>query len=108
MSIGLRVQVATSLRRGDIQGIRIGDIHFDRDTITTRNRKAGKALAERPIPEEVMTELSNHVTRLPDGQEWLFGDGFSPKLWKKSWKAAGLPKVKFHDLRNWHRRPELA
>jgi integrase len=56
-------------------------------------------MAERPIPEEVMTELSNHVSKLPDGQVRLFGDNFSPKLWKKAWKAAGLSGVKFHDLR---------
>ena len=83
-TLRLRVLLAvtTGLRRGDIQAIRVGDIHFDRSAITTQNRKAGKAMAERPIPEEVMTELSNHVTRLPDGQETLFGDRFSPKLWK--------------------------
>jgi len=91
--------VPTGLRRGDIQAIRIGDIHFDRNTITTQNHKAGTVMAERPIPEEVMTELSNYVARSPDGQERLFVDRFSPKLWKKAWKAAGLPKVRFHDLR---------
>ena len=79
--------------------IRIGDIHFDRNTITTQNRKAGRTMAERPIPEEVMTELSNHVSKLPDGQERLFSDNFSPKLCKKTWKAAQLSGVKFHDLR---------
>ena len=26
-------------------------------------------------------------------------DRFSLKLWKKTWKAAGLPRVKSHDLR---------
>ena len=56
-------------------------------------------MAERPIPEEVMTELSNHVSRLPDRHEGIFADRFSPKKWKKTWKAAGLPWVKFHDLR---------
>ena len=56
-------------------------------------------MAERPIPEEVMTELSNYVTTLSDGQERLFVDRFSPKKWKTTWKAAGLPRTKFHDLR---------
>ena len=50
--------VTTGLRHGDIEAIRIGDIHFERNMITTQNRKAGKAMAERPIPEEVMTEHS--------------------------------------------------
>jgi integrase len=99
MRLRILLAVTTGLRRGDIQAIRIGDIHFDRNTITTQNRKAGKAMAERPIPEEVMTELSNYVATLQDGQERLFVDRYSPKLWKKAWKAAGLSKVKFHDLR---------
>jgi integrase len=91
--------VTTGLRRGDIEAIRIGDIHFDRGTIATQNRKAGKAMAERPIPEEIMTEVSNYVAMLRNGQEKLFADRFSPKKWKKLCMLAGLPGLKFHDLR---------
>jgi integrase len=100
-TLRLRVLLAvtTGLRRGDIEAIRVGDIHFDRNTITTRNRKAGKAMAERPIPEPIMTELSNHVATLPDGKERLFGDRFSPKKWEKIRKATRLPELRFHDLR---------
>jgi len=46
-----------------------------------------------------MTELSSQVSRLPHGQEQLFSDNFSPKLWKKTWRAAGWSRIKFHDLR---------
>ena len=60
---------------------------------------ARKAMPERPIPEEIMTELSNYVARLPDGQEKLFVDKFSPKRCEKIRKAVGLPNLKFHDLR---------
>jgi len=100
-TLRLRVLLAvtTGLRRGDIEAIRVGDIHFDRNTTATRNRKAGKAMPERPIPEEIMTELSNHVATLPDGQERLFTDRFSAKKWEKIRKAVGLPELKFHDLR---------
>ena len=100
-TLRLRVLLAvtTGLRRGDIEAIRIGDIHFDRNTITTRNRKAKKAMAERPVPEQIMTELSNYVAVLPDGQESLFADRFSPKKWKMIRCKAGLPELKFHDLR---------
>ena len=79
--------------------IRIGDIHFDRNTIATRNRKAGKAMPERPIPGVVMTELANHVAALPDKTETLFADKFSPKRWNRVRKAMGLPALRFHDLR---------
>jgi integrase len=100
-TLRLRVLLAvtTGLRRGDIEAIRIGDIHFDRNTIATRNRKAGKAMPERPIPEPIMIELSNYIATLADGQERLFPDKFSPKRWEKTRKAMGLPKLKFHDLR---------
>jgi len=91
--------VTTGLRRGDIEAICIGDIHFDRDTIATRNRKAGKAMPERPVPEQVMTELSNYVAALPDGQERLFTDRFTSKKWNRVRARVGMPKLKFHDLR---------
>jgi integrase len=91
--------VTTSLRRGDIEAICIGDIHFDRNTIATRNRKAGKAMSERPIPEQVIMELSNYVATLADGPERLFTDRFSPKRWEKLRTAVELPALKFHDLR---------
>ena len=100
-TLRLRVLLAvtTGLRRGDIEAIQIGDIHFDRNTITTHNRKANKAMAERPVPEQITTELSNYVATLPDGQESLFADRFSPKKWAKIRRKAGLPDLKFHDLR---------
>jgi integrase len=82
-TLRLRVLLAvtTGLRRGDIEAIRVGDIHFDRNTIATRNQKAGKAMPERPVPEAIMTELANHVAGLDDGQERLFPDRFSSKKW---------------------------
>jgi integrase len=100
-TLRLRVLLAvtTGLRRSDIEAIRIGDIHFDRSTLTTKNRKAGKAMPERPIPEQIMTELSNHVAALPDGQEGLFNDRFSPKKWERIRKAINMPGLRFHDLR---------
>jgi len=91
--------VTTGLRRGDIEVIRIGDIHFDRNTIATRNRKAGKAMPERPMPEAIMTELSNYVVTLQDGQERLFSDRFSAKRWERIRRIVKLPDLKFHDLR---------
>jgi len=100
-TLRLRVLLAvtTGLRRGDIEAICIGDIHFDRNTIATRNRKAGKAVPERPIPEQVTMKLSNYIVTLPDGQERLFTDRFSPKRWARIRKAMKMPGLRFHDLR---------
>jgi integrase len=99
MRLRVLLAVTTGLRRGDIETIRVGDIHFDRNTIATRNRKAGKAMAERPVPPEVVTELSNYVATLPDEQEKIFTDRFSPKKWERIRKAMKMPALRFHDLR---------
>ena len=100
-TVRLRVLLAvtTGLRRGDIEAIGIADLYFDRNAIATRNRKAGKAMPERPVPEQVMTELSNYVTTLPDGQERLFTDRFTSKKWNRVRETFGMPDLKFHDLR---------
>lgn len=46
-----------------------------------------------------MTVLANYVAALPDGQENIFRDRFSPKKWEKIRKVTGLPNLRFHDLR---------
>jgi len=79
LQLRVLLAVTTGLRRGDIEAMRIGDVHFDCSTMTTHNRKAGKAMAECPTPEEIMTELANYVATLPDGQERLFADRFGLK-----------------------------
>lgn len=100
-TLRLRVLVAvtTGLRRGDVEALRIGDLHFDRSTIATRNRKAGKAMPERPVPEANMTELSNYVATLADGQERLFTDRFSVKKWNRVRTQIKLPGLTFQVLR---------
>ena len=100
-TLRLRVLLAvtTGLRRGDIEALRIGDIHFDRNTLATRNRKAGKAMPERPVPEAIMTELATHVAGLHEGQEKVFPDRFSPKKWDRVREKVGFPGLTFPVLR---------
>jgi len=100
-TLRLRVLLAvtTGLRRGDIEAIRIGDLHFDRNTIATRSRKARKAMSERPVPDAIMTELSNYVATLPPGQEKLIDDKFSAKRWERIRTSIKLPGLTFPVLR---------
>jgi integrase len=56
-------------------------------------------MPERPVPEQVMTELSNYVATLPDGQEQLFTDRFTSRKWNRVRERVGMPELKFHDLR---------
>jgi integrase len=99
LRLRILLAVTTGLRRGDIESIRVGDIHFDRNTIATRNRKAGKAMPERPVPEAIMTELSNHVVGLADGQETLMPDRFSSKKWSRVREQVKVPGLTFQVLR---------
>jgi len=99
LRLRILLAVTTGLRSSDIDAINIGDIQFDRNIIATQNQKAKKVMPERPIPEPMMTVLSNYVATLPEGQERLFSDKFSPKRWEKVRRAMGLPKLQFQDLR---------
>jgi len=100
-SIKMRILLAlgTGLRRGDIESLKINDIDFANNYITTTSRKTRKSMGSRPVSPEVMAELSKYVSELSVGQEKLFTDNFSHKRWKRICGNAGLIDLKFHDLR---------
>lgn len=56
-------------------------------------------MPERPVPEQIMTELSNYAATLPDGQERLFTDRFTSKKWNRVRERVRMRELKFHDLR---------
>ena len=91
--------LGTGLRRGDIESLKISDIDFTNNCITTTSRKTRKSMGSRPVPAQVMTELKKCVNGLDSERERLFDDNFSHKKWKKICKDAGLADLKFHDLR---------
>lgn len=100
-AIKIRVLLAlgTGLRRGDIDTLKISDIDFEKNTITTKSKKTRKSMGSRPVPGEVMAELAKYVCSLDAGQEKLFNNKFNHKKWRKVCKDAELAYLKFHDLR---------
>ena len=100
-SIKMRILLAlgTGLRRGDIESLKISDIGFANNYISTTSRKTRKCMASRPVSVELMAELSKYVSRVKTGQEKLFCDNFNHRPWKKICEDAGLVDLKFHDLR---------
>jgi len=100
-SIKMRILLAlgTGLRRGDIESLKISDIDFEKNYITTTSRKTRKSMGARPVPAAVMKELKKCLNGTNLGQTKLFNDNFSHKRWKKICEDAGLPDLKFHDLR---------
>jgi len=99
MKIRVLLALATGLRRGDIDSLKISDVDFEKNNITTTSRKTKKSMASRPVSAEVMVELSKYVCNLKDGQQKLFRTKFNHRKWRKICKDAGLPDLKFHDLR---------
>lgn len=100
-SIKMRILLAlgTGLRRGDIESLKISDIDFVNNYITTASKKTRKSMGSRPVSVPVMTELSRYVSGLDAKQEKLFNDNFNRNRWKKICEDAGLTGLKFHDLR---------
>jgi len=99
MKIRVLLALATGLRRGDIDSLKISDIDFEKNTLSTTSRKTKKGMASRPVSTEIMSELSQYVCGLDVGQENLFRTKFNHRKWRKICIEAGLAELKFHDLR---------
>jgi integrase/recombinase XerD len=100
-SIKMRIllELGTGLRRSDIESLKINDIDFEKNCITTMSRKTRKSMASRPVSAEVMAEISKYICSLKVGQEKLFNTIFNHRIWRKICKNVGLDDLKFHDLR---------
>jgi len=99
IKIRIIVALGTGLRRGDIDTLKISDIDFERNSITTTSRKTKKSMASRPVPAEIIGELSKYVYNFDSDQEKLFKTKFNYRIWRKICQDAGLNDLKFHDLR---------
>ncbi|NIV14069.1 MAG: tyrosine-type recombinase/integrase [Aliifodinibius sp.] len=99
IKIRILLGLGTGLRRGDIESLKISDIDFEKNCITTSSRKTRKSMGARPVSAVVMQELKKYLDCSNPGQQKLFDDNFNYKQWKKICKKAGLFDLKFHDLR---------
>jgi integrase len=99
MKMRILLALGTGLRRSDIESLKINDIDFEKNSITTMSRKTKKSMSSRPVSVELMAELSAFVSNMEIGQEKLFSDNFSHKKWRRICKNVGLDDLKFHDLR---------
>jgi integrase len=100
-SIKMRILLAlgTGLRRGDIEALKVGDLDFIQNCITTVSRKTGKSMGARPVPAAIMTETEKCLNGSNSEYTKLFNDHFSHKRWRKICEDACLLDLKFHDLR---------
>jgi integrase len=91
--------LATGLRRGDIESLKVADIDFEKNCITTTSRKTRKSMGARPVPTVIIEELKKYLNHSRSEHYRLFDDNFNYKRWKKICKKEGLFDLKFHDLR---------
>ena len=82
MKIRVLLALATGLRRGDIDSLKISDIDFETNSISTTSRKTKKSMASRPVSAEIMAELSKYVCSLDVGHEKLFRAKFNYRKWR--------------------------
>jgi len=99
MKMRILLALGTGLRRGDIEALKIDDIDFSNNYITTASRKTRKCMGSRPVPASVMMELRKYVSELNPERGRLFNDNFNHKRWKKICGTVGLVDLRFHDLR---------
>jgi len=95
--IRVLLALVVGLRKGDIEALKRSDFDFQRRHVVARARKTGKSLTW-PIPQLVIPELQRYFETL-NGEQRLFTDYFTSKKWNRTRTKAGLPKLKFHDLR---------
>ena len=99
MKMRILLALGTGLRRGDIESLKITDIDFTNNYITTASKKTRKSMGSRPVSASIMVELSKYVCELDVGQEKLFSDNFNQHKWRKVCENVGFVDLKFHDLR---------
>jgi integrase len=99
MKMRILLALATGLRSGDINSLKISDIDFEKNCICTKSKKSKKCMPSRPVSAEVISEISRYVCGLEVGQEKLFKTKFPYRKWRKICDNAELSRLKFHDLR---------
>ena len=114
-------EITTGLRRGEICGLKWEDVDFDMGTLSVRRTLYRKY--RQTIVTETKTEKSTRKILLPKStlevlkrrkktslSEWIFPNFLKPEEplnpqtaytnLKKILKKAGLPNIRFHDLRH--------
>ena len=112
------------LRLGEAAGVQVGDIDFlRRQLVVTRQlQREGSTYTVRPpkygservihLPDDLLAILSDHMKAHVDDSDperWLFTVADEPMYdnavtwrWRATRRAAGLPKVRLHDLRHFY------
>jgi len=99
--VRILLATTTGLRKNDLENIQVGDIDFENHSLISRSKKTRRIMETRPLHSSLIPILTRYVAELPDGQTKLLDrDTNTWKKWKKIRTRAGLPDLRFHDLRS--------
>jgi integrase len=99
LKMRILLALGTGLRRGDIESLRIYDVDFENNNVTTLSKKTRKSMGSRPVPGLIMEELKKYVSELKPDQKKIFIDRFNQYRWNQIREKLELGDFEFHDLR---------
>lgn len=103
----VRLALATGARQGELMGLRVADVDFERGAAILRNTKNGET---RSVPfSSRAKEALIEQTRVAHFSGYVFGvdktrpgtpPSFPKRVWGEVVEAAGIEDFRFHDLRH--------
>ncbi len=96
--------ISTGMRRGELLSLRVSDLDFEIGSVAVERGKSARARRLLPLSGEPLTDLQRWIeeNRL-EPTDLIFGEvsiGGLRHAWERTRDAAGLEKVRFHDLRH--------
>ena len=102
----VRFALLTGLRRSNVHGLRWENVHLDRGMVIVH---ADEAKAGERILVPLNSQAKAMLEAMPEPREGLVfkvPERISPTTWSNACKRAGVPWLRFHDLRHtwasWH------
>ena len=111
LHMAVRIPLATALRpgpgRGGVLSLRCDQVDLQHRVFALPDSKTGKTLTV-PFGEQLAHELAGHLEALPPGEPYLFPSRTPgvphlttiKKPFKKALELAGLPRMRYYDLRH--------
>ena len=90
--------LTTGGRKNQLRGVAVRDVDVEGERIHFERMKGGKSMV-CVIHKDVMKDVAAHIAALPEGARTLF-DSDMDRIWRRVRVRAGLPKLRFHDLRH--------
>jgi integrase len=96
----VELALATGARKGELLGLQWANVSLDRRSVRFIDTKNGESRTVPLAASAVITLKTWKADRLAVGAVFPYSANVIDKAWQEARKAAGLPDVRFHDLRH--------